>query len=969
MRPFYVLDGSTTDIAWGKEMKKFILVKMTMAATALTVQADTRAKVQLWEGGPYWATTNIGADKPEDSGLYFWWGDTTGYRPSADGTFSFRFDFDNPAIYTYVHSASELQSTGWVTSDGLAPAHDAAHVQWGGSWRMPTYQELYDLCHTYCDWTWTTRNGVNGYVVRGRGAYASNSIFLPAAGLGSGTSLRYASSGSGGSGYYWSSSGPRSAYGLLFGSDRRSTGGNVDKKCGRSIRPVQGFGEGSAEEAVVSFNANGGTGTMESQAFEEGKSQKLSKNTYRKDGYVFQGWAVTANGEVVYKNEASITVESDMTLYAVWANPLLTLAAESANWGNGSITLKCEDSDTSNTPHKYSLEYKDESGVWTNVNDVAATNIARDSDGFAHLTDNTFWSRLGGLPPVEYRVRDESGRVSEGCVTRNRHGLFVGVGHYSVAYQAKVKLQLGRVLSDLPEIESNTRRYSSLAQSRGRFVATNLIETDAKVKMVDDALVDIAGNVIPGDVCLFYVSTHGDFNGTEAVLRLYDDDYSDSRLRVGIDLLAAKDAAVICVLAACCSEAMVRLSIANVAVIAAANYNGSTTALFDEILWDYGWNDGWAGNGGNVTFGELADYVEARYNAIFNGITLNGPYGPETWNVQIDNFPLLSKIMAGTRGTHISQSIPPVPSNINATKADHRDRIEVSWDGDPDTDNYFIFYGGTGGGVYEDFEQAEAECQIEFKFTFKTNDYECVEQSSENAPVPFVIRAFNGAGVSSAANRVDGWVDTKRTVKFKAKGGSFGKWRDKYPVFISNDYYVADDIEKGTAIGLLPTATKEGFICAYWYRDNSDRINVDNGSCEIATKDTIVTDDVIYEAFWTSMPQEWVDRHADIATASGGDIATAAAMTAANGCKTVGECFALGIDPEDPDDDLKIASFEIKNGKPVITLNHTEDGSGNSFLPRVKTFGKENLSDAEWREVPEAGDDKMRFFKVDVEMP
>ena len=25
-----------------------------------------RAKVQLWEGGPYWATTNIGAEKPED---------------------------------------------------------------------------------------------------------------------------------------------------------------------------------------------------------------------------------------------------------------------------------------------------------------------------------------------------------------------------------------------------------------------------------------------------------------------------------------------------------------------------------------------------------------------------------------------------------------------------------------------------------------------------------------------------------------------------------------------------------------------------------------------------------------------------------------------------------------------------------------------------------------------------------------
>ena len=43
--------------------------------------------VQLWEGGPYWATTNIGAEKPEDYGYYFWWGDTVGYTRSG-GTLS-----------------------------------------------------------------------------------------------------------------------------------------------------------------------------------------------------------------------------------------------------------------------------------------------------------------------------------------------------------------------------------------------------------------------------------------------------------------------------------------------------------------------------------------------------------------------------------------------------------------------------------------------------------------------------------------------------------------------------------------------------------------------------------------------------------------------------------------------------------------------------------------------------------------
>ena len=45
----------------------------------LRVTVD-HGRVQLWEGGPYWATTNIGADEPHEYGYYFWWGDTVGYK-------------------------------------------------------------------------------------------------------------------------------------------------------------------------------------------------------------------------------------------------------------------------------------------------------------------------------------------------------------------------------------------------------------------------------------------------------------------------------------------------------------------------------------------------------------------------------------------------------------------------------------------------------------------------------------------------------------------------------------------------------------------------------------------------------------------------------------------------------------------------------------------------------------------------
>jgi hypothetical protein len=148
------------------------------------------------------------------------------------------FSFTQSSAQTYGKSVSTLQSEGWITSDGvLAPEHDAAQAHWGGDWRMPTKEEL-DALNSNCDWTWTTQNGMNGYVVRGRGEYASNSIFLPTAGFGYGASLRY----SGSNGHNWSSV-PRSYYDsdaldLSFYSSDYCTYYNYPYY-GQSIRPVR----------------------------------------------------------------------------------------------------------------------------------------------------------------------------------------------------------------------------------------------------------------------------------------------------------------------------------------------------------------------------------------------------------------------------------------------------------------------------------------------------------------------------------------------------------------------------------------------------------------------------------------------------------------------------------------------------------------------------------------------------------
>ena len=105
---------------------------------------------------------------------------------------------------------------------------------------MPTSDELSALDNN-CDWTWTTLNGVNGYVVRGKGDYASASIFLPAAGNGYATSFNYAGS----RGYYWSSvpySGNLNSQSLFFNSGDHNTysssRGN-SRYFGFAVRPVQ----------------------------------------------------------------------------------------------------------------------------------------------------------------------------------------------------------------------------------------------------------------------------------------------------------------------------------------------------------------------------------------------------------------------------------------------------------------------------------------------------------------------------------------------------------------------------------------------------------------------------------------------------------------------------------------------------------------------------------------------------------
>ena len=205
---------------------------------------DGRDKVQLWEGGPYWATTNIGAEKPEDYGYYFWWGDTVGYKRknqkwvASDGSSS-NFLFSEWNVPTVEQNISMLRNEGWVSSNReLARQHDAARVHWGEDWCVPTILELRDLSRK-CEWVLTEKECVLGYIVRGRGNYSSYSIFIPCAGYGKSDSFK----GLGEELNYWSSSPSKEKdYSLYLRNKGPWTGGIEKDTLGRyfglPIRPV-----------------------------------------------------------------------------------------------------------------------------------------------------------------------------------------------------------------------------------------------------------------------------------------------------------------------------------------------------------------------------------------------------------------------------------------------------------------------------------------------------------------------------------------------------------------------------------------------------------------------------------------------------------------------------------------------------------------------------------------------------------
>lgn len=115
--------------------------------------------------GTKWADHNIGASSPEESGCRFAWGET-----------SPKDEYTKGNSVTYNLKIAELKSEGIIDdNNNLTAAYDAATVNWGGKWKMPTAAQMLELIDE-CKWTRSSNNGVRGYYITGTNG---NVIFLP----------------------------------------------------------------------------------------------------------------------------------------------------------------------------------------------------------------------------------------------------------------------------------------------------------------------------------------------------------------------------------------------------------------------------------------------------------------------------------------------------------------------------------------------------------------------------------------------------------------------------------------------------------------------------------------------------------------------------------------------------------------------------------------------------------------------
>jgi len=250
----------------------------------------------------YWATCNVGATTPEGYGDYFAWGET-----SPKYTYTW-------ANYKYCNGTSSVM-TKYNSTDGktvLDLGDDAAHVNWGGAWRMPTNEELNELFYS-CSKSNKSINSTDGYLFTANG----KSVFIPKAGSSyDGTTNNINSHVD-----LWTSSlCSNISKAVLYGGDGKNRGKYEGARYeGRSIRAVcpKTFTP-TGEEATLTLLASGCSTT---NTYTCNKGQQVNIKADPQENYEFIQWS---DGNT--DNPRTITVKSNIAYMATFAPKQYTIS-------------------------------------------------------------------------------------------------------------------------------------------------------------------------------------------------------------------------------------------------------------------------------------------------------------------------------------------------------------------------------------------------------------------------------------------------------------------------------------------------------------------------------------------------------------------------------------------------------------------------------------------------------------------
>ena len=553
---------------------------------------------------------------------------------------------------------------------------------------------------------------------------------------------------------------------------------------------------------TIIYNITEGEGSVDSQTCEFGDEVYVDDGgTLHWEGHCFMGWAFAPDGDVAYRVGDTVTEPTNgdsVTLYAKWL-PEMTLEPMLADWSKGSITLLLGNA-AELRGKKYSIWCRrggDSNAQWWEITGDGYISTEWLDGEKLEIKDAAFYARYDAIQPVEYRVIDEYGRKAE-CMTRVKYAIAVGVDKYDPSMGCE----------DLPGMEAYAETFTNLAIRAGAMgeQVIALVGRRANLDNLDTMFKNIHDNAKPGDVCLLYFGTHGGHDeSTGYNLALYKERYSVNHAFEHISSLG-ENVAVVGFVHACGSGGF---TIGdewkpNVAWITSTDSPHDFTfgLHFSKFLLDYGWQGGWAGTSDKpLTFGLLADYMGKSYDKFFSGLVMDGNMGEI--KAKICNKDLLGKIGAGVCASHSGDA--PASFTVNASK-NNPDAVVLDGFSIPKStaigvfrrfaghEKFSLSLGGSELVLFDKNHENIAEIVAD-------HDPKAGQHSSPSNPMEFIVKAYNGAGVTTAA-LVQGWRAAMSAQTEDGRTWNYGKVDGGVSIVsaVESSSSAYDDVLKGDVV-------------------------------------------------------------------------------------------------------------------------------------------------------------------------